>query len=215
MHRGSGIYEIVSRSGGKRYVGSAVNLPRRWDEHRSLLARNRHHSPHLQYAWAKYGAGDFEFRVLVVCDRSMLLTYEQTALDALRPEYNVLRVAGSSLGRRFSDETKAKIAAKAKGRKRSAESLAKYSATVTGRKLAPEHAAKLIGNKHALGVRHSDEWKAAASARLLAGAKQPKSPEHRAKLSAALRGRKATPEARANQAAAQLGKTRGPYRKAK
>lgn len=213
MHRGSGIYEIVNRSGGKRYVGSAVNLQRRWDEHRSLLARNRHHSPHLQSAWAKHGAEDFEFRVLVVCDRPMLLTYEQAALDALSPEYNVQRVAGSSLGRKHSDETKAKIAAKAQGRTFSAESLAKRSATVTGRKLAPEHAAKLVGNKHALGHRHSDEWKAAISA-LNTGVARPKSLEHRAKIAAALRGRKATPEARANQAAAQLGKTRGPYRKA-
>jgi group I intron endonuclease len=208
----SGVYEIVSTSTGKRYIGSAVNLANRWSHHKSKLAKGAHHCRHLQAAWNKYGAADFEFRPLVFCDRWNVVLYEQIAFDAFAPEYNVLRVAGSSLGRRATPETRAKIKAKAIGRKRSPESLAKYSQTVKGRKLAPEHVAHLFGNKHAVGLRHTEEWKAANSARNI-GVKRPKDAEYRAKIAAALLGRKATPEARANQSAAQRGKKRGPYKR--
>lgn len=209
-HR-SGIYEIVNKLNGKSYVGSAVNMISRWNGHRMYLRRGLHHSRHLQAAWNKYGSEAFEFRRLIICDRRDLLVYEQIAINAIRPEYNTLLIAGSSIGWKPTPETRAKIGAKARGRKWSPESIAKLSATTTGRKLAPEHAAKLIGNKHAAGRKHTDEWKRQASIRNT-GVKRPKSPEYRAKIAAGLRGRKATPQHRANQAAAQLGKKRGTYR---
>lgn len=49
----SGIYEIVNTINGKRYVGSAVSLKRRWVDHRRDLRAGKHHSRHLQNAWAK------------------------------------------------------------------------------------------------------------------------------------------------------------------
>lgn len=125
---------------------------------------------------------------------------------------SVAATAAAHRGMKRTLETRAKIAAKALGRKRSTESVEKAAAKRRGVPLAPEHAAKLIGNKHALGHRHTDEWKAAASERLK-GWKRPKNAEWRAKIAATLTGRKATPEARANQSAAQLGKKRGPYKR--
>lgn len=210
-NRVSGVYEILNTNNGKRYVGSAVSIRSRWNDHRMHLRRGSHHSSVLQSAWIKYGEGAFEFRRILICERDHLLLYEQLAINSIRPQYNILQIAGSSIGRKATPETKAKISAKAIGRKRSVESIAKGSATRTGAKLTPEHAAKLIGNQHAKGHRHTDEWKAAASIRLT-GMKRPKSPEYRAKTAASLKGRKASPEHRANQAAAQLGKKRGPYR---
>lgn len=126
-----------------------------------------------------------------------------------RPRSAVEKTAAAHRGMKRSPETRAKIAAKAAGRRWTDEAKRKVSATLTGRRLSPEARAKLVGNRHAAGHRHTDEWKRAASARMK-GSKRPKSPEHRAKIAAALRGRKATPEARANQSAAQRGKKRGP-----
>lgn len=208
----TGIYQIVNTVNGKRYVGSAKSFAGRWSTHRSRLKTGRHHNRHLQSSWAKYGAAAFAFQKLIVCAQEDLLLYEQIAIDVLRPEFNVERIAGNSLGCIRTPETRAKIAAKALGRKRSRASVEAGAAKRRGVPLAPEHAAKLIGNKHALGLKHTDEWKAANAVRNT-GLKRPKDAEYRAKIAATLRGRKATPEHRANQSAAQLGKKRGPYKK--
>lgn len=208
----TGVYEIANVGNGKRYVGSAVSFSQRWNEHRSLLRRGRHHSKHLQSAWAKYGEGAFTFRPLLICAPADLLVYEQIALDALAAEYNGARRAGSTFGMRHSEETKAKIAAKAIGRKRDRESVERGAAKLRGIKRPPSASAHLIGNKHAAGVVYSAERRAQISAQLT-GMKRPKDAAYREKIAATLRGRKATLKHRANQAAAQLGKKRGPYKK--
>lgn len=207
----SGVYEIVNRENGKRYIGSAAKLACRWSEHKCNLSHGRHHSRHLQSAHDKYGLDVFSFEPIILCAKTDLILYEQIALDALEPEYNVLKFARNSLGRKATPETRAKIAAKAIGRKRSRESIERGAAKMRGRKATPEQVAHLIGNKHAAGRKHTDEWKAANSLRNL-GVKRPKDAAYRAKISAALKGRKASPESRANQSAAQLGKKRGPYK---
>lgn len=207
----SGVYEILNTVTGKRYIGSAVRFNPRWNGHRVHLKRGSHHSRGLQSAWLKYGPSAFIFRPIIICEKQMVLFYEQIALDALQPEYNSLKIAGSCIGREVTAETRAKISRQNAGRKRSPEFVERLRQTMTGSHLSPERAAKLIGNKHALGHKHSDEWKRQNSIRNT-GVKRPKSPEHRAKIAASLRGRKATPEHRANQAAAQRGTKRRPYR---
>jgi group I intron endonuclease len=211
MTERSGIYEIVNKENGKRYVGSATEFSNRWSEHQCDLNRGRHHSRHLQAAWNKYGRQSFTFNPVLICAKQDLLMYEQIVMDFARPEYNILCIAGSSIGRKATPETRAKISATAIGRKRSPESIERGAAKRRGVPLKPEHAAKLIGNKYALGLKHTSEWKAANSLRNL-GKRRPKDAAYRAKISASLKGRKATPEHRANQSAAQLGKKRGRYK---
>lgn len=147
LTRRSGVYEILNTANGKRYVGSAVEFRQRHNEHRSMLRRGKHHSRPFQNAWNKYGEAAFYFRVLLVCAPENLVLYEQRALDALRPDYNVCLVAGSTLGKTHSPETRAKIAAKASGRKRpamSAEHRAALSAAMKLRKpISAEHMAAL------------------------------------------------------------------------
>lgn len=270
----SGIYEIVNTVNGKRYIGSAKNFASRWSLHRVHLKRGTHHSKHLQSAWDKHGESSFRFAKLLVCGSENAVMYEQLAFDALAPEYNVCKKAGSCLGMKHSEEarkkisiakignqatrgmkhsaetiekmravkrgntytkgkkrdpeavaktvaahlgakrseeTRAKIAAKAKGRRWTDEAKAKLSATLTGRKMSEEFRAKLIGNQHAAGHKHTDEWKRQNSIRNT-GVSRPKSEEYRAKISAALKGVLHSPERRANQAAAQKGQKRGPYK---
>lgn len=206
----TGIYKIFNKVDGKFYLGSAKDFKKRWTSHVNLLRNGKHHSPHLQHAWSLYGEDSFSFLKILVCDPKNLLVYEQICLDGLAPEYNVCRVAGNSLGRKLSDETKAKISAKALGRKWTEESKKKLSKTMSGRKKPDGWGSHLIGNTHAKGSKHTEEWKKANSLRMT-GRASPKTEEHRAKISAALKGRKASDESRANQAAAQRGKQRRPY----
>lgn len=132
----TGIYEIVNTVNGKRYVGSAVTIRGRFSVHRSSLRKGEHHSRILQMAWNKYGEAAFVFNTLIICARDMLLTYEQIMLDAMRPEYNILRVAGSVLGHKWSPEAKAKITGRPgtmNGRTHAPESIAAMSAAMLGR----------------------------------------------------------------------------------
>lgn len=106
----SGIYEIKNTLDNKRYIGSSVNIDKRWGEHRSQLNTNKHCNAHLQRSWNKYGDKPFEFKLLEQCEpiRDTLLSIEQKYLD-LEPEYNICKIAGSTQGIEFTDERKRKI----------------------------------------------------------------------------------------------------------
>lgn len=158
----SGIYAIESPS-GKRYIGSAVNLRRRWNGHRTQLMRGVHHNPGLQSAHDKYGLDALKFVPLVIVTPEQLIETEQRFLDAFAGElYNVCPVAESRLGRGQSEETRAKIRAFQKGRARSAETRARMSLAQTGHTVSDEGRAKISAF---LRTRpHTDETRAKRSA---------------------------------------------------
>lgn len=130
----AGIYEILNTTDGERYIGSAVDIARRWKQHRIHLRRGSHHSPYLQRAWSKHGAEAFRFTVVETCSAAALLPREQHYLDALLPGYNSAKIAGSRLGVRHSAESIAKIARASLGHTLSPESRAKVSAAKRGQK---------------------------------------------------------------------------------
>ena len=49
-------------------------------------------------ALLKYGYSNFKLEILEYCDPENLVDREQHYLNLLKPEYNVLKDAGSSLG---------------------------------------------------------------------------------------------------------------------
>jgi group I intron endonuclease len=105
----SGIYEIRNKLNGKRYVGSAKNIFGRWKKHKNCLVRNEHNVK-LQNAWNKYGESAFEFNVILWCAVLDLIRYEQLFIDGydtFKNGYNACPTAGSSLGFKHSEETKA------------------------------------------------------------------------------------------------------------
>lgn len=116
MNKISGIYQIKNIQSGNIYVGSAVDISRRWRTHRRLLKKGTHHSSHLQNAWNKYGETSFAFIVVERCDKQDLLTKEQKYIDTWHPAYNTSLVAGSRLGVGQSEETKKIISNAMKGR---------------------------------------------------------------------------------------------------
>lgn len=136
----TGIYTITHIASGKRYVGSAVNFTQRWAIHRCLLNKRQHHSPYLQAAWNKYGEAAFEFKPILICSRENLLMYEQRCLDGFRTHlrefgFNGSPKAGSQLGLRHSDASRAKIRAARAKQVFSPETRALWSKNRTGRKM--------------------------------------------------------------------------------
>ena len=144
----AGIYRIINSSNGKCYVGSSIDINRRRLEHFSALLHNRHVNNHLQNAYNKYGRDSFIFEVienLEITDniKEDLLEREQFWIDNLRPEYNILLVAGSTLGYHHTEETKQKISNSTKGVKKSKEHAKHISEGQRGKTLTKEHKEKL------------------------------------------------------------------------
>jgi len=52
---------------------------------------------------------NFSLEILEYCDESEALKREQYYLDLCEPEYNILKIAGSRLNSKHSEETIAKI----------------------------------------------------------------------------------------------------------
>lgn len=144
-----GIYQITCWINGKIYIGSAVNIEKRWRVHRSDLKLKKHGSITLQRAWYKYGKENFTFHVLeLVEDKTKLIEREQHWFDLLKPfdptiGYNINPVAGSRLGTKENPEMTAKRAAKLRGRKQSPEEIAKRAASNTGKKRTEETKARM------------------------------------------------------------------------
>jgi group I intron endonuclease len=77
----AGVYQIRCKRNGKIYVGSAVNLRARWDNHRRDLRRGSHCNPYMQNAWKLYGEMNFELLVLEYVDAAGLLEAEQRWIE--------------------------------------------------------------------------------------------------------------------------------------
>jgi len=106
----SGIYKIQSvKDPDKFYIGSAVNLYNRRNRHFSELRLNMHYNQKLQRFYNKYGQNCLTFEILLLCPISELLAWEQHFLNFTQPYFNILPTAGSRLGSKHTNETKAKI----------------------------------------------------------------------------------------------------------
>ncbi len=182
MIDGPGIYQILHEGSGKRYVGQAKNIARRWGGHRRHLERGEHTSSHLQRAWVKYGAESFSFHVLETCELNDLDAREQFYIDE-RAEFNVLKLARSPLGVKRSQETKDRIAHALKGKPKSAEHRARLSAANMGKVQSAEMRAKKSATQK--GVPHSAEHRAKLTAANKARAGYRHTPEAIAKIKAA------------------------------
>lgn len=103
-----GIYKITCIINNKCYVGSSINIRNRWSEHKSKLKKNKHHSIFLQRSWNKYKERNFIFEIVEECEKTkeIILEREQFYIDSLSPSFNILKIAGSPLGTKRSDNEK-------------------------------------------------------------------------------------------------------------
>jgi group I intron endonuclease len=130
-----GVYTITNLINGKMYVGSTNHsFYERWRQHKKALKNGKHHSGKLQNSVNKYGLENFKFEVLEITEKEHTTSIEKywmNLLDSVKLGYNVsYSVNGGCLGYKFTDEYKA------------------------------NKSKTLIGNKHRLNIKHSDEIKA-------------------------------------------------------
>ena len=132
----SGIYTIRNIINGNEYVGSSVDVPKRWLQHKSGLRNQIHRNSRLQRSWNKHGEENFEFLLLEECDIEKLIEREELHISIRKSEYNLTIFAE---GRQvMSEETRQKISLKNKGRTFSEETLQRMSLSHIGKKQSDE-----------------------------------------------------------------------------
>nr|QBM09657.1 hypothetical protein [Dactylella sp.] len=106
----AGIYKWTNKLKNECYVGSSINLKRRFLNYFNIsYISSIKNNLIISRALIKYRYSNFSLEILEYCSVSVLLKREQYYLDLLKPTYNIEKVAGSSLGLTRSEETKSKI----------------------------------------------------------------------------------------------------------
>lgn len=63
----------------------------------------------IDRALLKYGFSNFSLEIIEFCDTEELLKREQYYLDSLKPQYNIVEIAGSTLGYKHTPESLQKM----------------------------------------------------------------------------------------------------------
>jgi group I intron endonuclease len=110
----AGIYLWEHKESGKKYVGSAVDLSRRLQDYYSTYRLKRDNT-YITNSLIHHGHSNFSLTILVYLDildlsksesKKLVLESEQKFIEELKPEYNILKFAGNSLGFKHTDKTK-------------------------------------------------------------------------------------------------------------
>ena len=120
----AGIYRWVNKVNGKTYIGSSVNLARRFRVYYDLSflsVRLEKAKSHIYSAILKHGYSNFQLEILEYCTKENAISREQYYIDLLNPEYNLNSTAGSRLGAKLSEESRLKKSQAAQGHKHTEE----------------------------------------------------------------------------------------------
>lgn len=176
MDCNSGVYKITRRVDGKEdkvYVGSSTNIKRRWKTHFGTLKNGTHKNLHLQRSYDQYGDECFFYEIIecVSPNKKDLMQAEQYWMDFyesynIEKGYNVSPSAYTTLGFKYSQETKELFSKQRKGKKRgeenpfygkkhTKESLEKMREIKKGKTLSLETKEKMSKRRKGEGSWHS------------------------------------------------------------
>lgn len=140
----SGIYMIVNELKGKSYIGSSVNVYKRWSNHKYLLKKGKHHNIKLQNSWNKYKEINFKWAFIEpVIDINILLKREQSWINIFNPSLNIVRKIQENTKRHRREEGKVKMAEFMRGNQ-----YAKGKSNTVTQEVKDRISAKLKGTRH-------------------------------------------------------------------
>lgn len=93
----SGVYKITNVETNECYVGSSVDINRRWLEHKRPSRWKQHPNSSLYKDFQQYGFDKFSFEILE--ETTNLKEREQYYIDLLKPIYNNYRANGLDIER--------------------------------------------------------------------------------------------------------------------
>jgi len=107
-----GIYRWVNKSDGYSYIGSSSDIASRLRKYYCLGYLNNKLltcNSRIYKVLLEQNYSNFYLEILEYCDKKSLIEREQYYLDLLKPEYNILKIAGSLLGFKHSNATLVKF----------------------------------------------------------------------------------------------------------
>lgn len=115
-----GIYKIITLHNNKYYIGSSIDIEKRWRDHLSKMRMQKHANIYLQNVYNKYGESDFAFVVLLEmpdASNTEIRQKEQEFLDKIFQEdkdniYNLARDANGGNSTSFSEKSLKNISQK-------------------------------------------------------------------------------------------------------
>lgn len=210
MPKASGIYRISCVASERVYVGSAVNLAKRWNEHRRHLRKGTHHNAALQAAWLVYGEKAFSFHVLEEVPRDHLIARENHWMQELETSdrkrgYNMSPAGGSQLGFKHSTETRRRMSETRQGQPFKVDHLQAHVDAMRGKPLDDQVKQKL---SQMAKERVADPERGAAYRQ--AQANKTITPDGRRRMSEANVGRTWSKEQREKSMATRVGRKHSP-----
>lgn len=103
-----GVYRWINKINGNTYIGSSVSMSVRMYTYYSLRSLVNSNRP-IDRALLKYGFSNFRLEILEYGDKNNVLIREQYYMDLLKPQYNIVEIAGSTLGYKHTPESLAKM----------------------------------------------------------------------------------------------------------
>jgi group I intron endonuclease len=127
----TGVYRWVNSINNKSYVGSSVNISQRLLTYFSQKKLKKYlvsYRSNIYKSILKHGYLNFKFEILEYITfpfdisteekKKIILEKKQYYIDSLKPEYNILKIAGSRLGSKATFETKKALSIALRGRKK-------------------------------------------------------------------------------------------------
>lgn len=152
----AGVYCWTNIESGKKYVGSSVDIYRRFMNYYNIKYITRAcKSSLICRALLKYGYSKFKLEILEYCDQDSAIEREQYYIDLLNPEYNILKVAGSLFGYKHTPESLEKMREIALNR--SDETKAKLREAALGKTYNHTEETKIKLRNAILGIKRSEE----------------------------------------------------------
>lgn len=140
---------FTNKLNNKQYIGSVIDLNKRISAYfqKSYLNHDRYKKYLIVKAINKYGIDNFYISILEYTDnnRFNLIKREQYWIDNIKSEYNILQIAGSTLGYKHTEEAKLKISLTNIDRK--------LDLVVKRRISSSLKISKLVGHKHTLKIK--------------------------------------------------------------
>jgi len=148
----TGVYLWIHLESGKKYVGSSIDLSKRFISYYTSSYLARPGNSYIYNALINYKYSAFSLSILEYLDitnlskneaQKLLIEREQYYINTLNPEYNILKIAGSSYGYKHSEESLELIRTALKGRSFTEIHLDKLSKAKKGIPLCEDHKLKL------------------------------------------------------------------------
>lgn len=167
-----GVYKITNLLTRKVYIGQSRNIRNRITSHISMLNLRTHKNAYLQIDWEKYGAENFDFKVLEECEESQLNEKETYWCNYYKPNvYNLgnthqkgttsqelrNKIGQALKGNKLTNETKTKMSLSHKGKQLSNDTKKRMSIARQGHNVSTETRNK-IASKLKLRVKSGDIW---------------------------------------------------------